>query len=62
MEFSGRQALRPSLRHPSTTDRGPDAKTPLDGRGFPSTPFYTGVPWFLPLVSLWCGLSDRMAR
>ena len=58
MEYCGRQALRPSLRHPSTTDRGPDAKTPLEGRGF----LHTGVPWFLPLVSLWCGLSDRLAR
>ena len=62
MENSGRQALRPLLRRPSTTCRDPDAKRPLDGRDFPSMPFYTSTPWFLRLVSLWYRLSDRMAR
>ena len=40
----------------------PDAATPLDNRAFPSMPFYTGAPWFLPLVSLWYRFRDRMAR
>ena len=69
MENSDRQALRslpfgpPSaMLEAPTTDRDPDAKTPLDGRDFPSMPFYTGTPWFLPLVSLWYRLKDRMAR
>jgi len=31
-------------------------------RDFPTMPFYTGAPWFLPLVGRWRRLSDRMAR
>ncbi|MFQ5784840.1 MAG: NAD(P)/FAD-dependent oxidoreductase [Alphaproteobacteria bacterium] len=39
-----------------------DAGTPLIDGAFPTLPFYTGKPWFLPLVSIWYRLQDRMAR
>ena len=33
--------------------------TGLDGRAFPTRPFYTGNPWFLPLIVQWYGHKDR---
>lgn len=40
----------------------PAAATAFDGRPFPTRPFYTGKPWFLPLVIAWYRLRDRLAR
>ena len=40
----------------------PAAATAFDGRPFPTRPFYTGRPWFLPLVIAWYNLRDRLAR
>ncbi|MCZ6844370.1 MAG: FAD-binding oxidoreductase [Alphaproteobacteria bacterium] len=40
----------------------PAAATAFDGRPFPTRPFYTGKPWFLPLVIAWYNLRDRLAR
>ncbi|MGE0094184.1 MAG: NAD(P)/FAD-dependent oxidoreductase [Alphaproteobacteria bacterium] len=37
----------------------PDSGSALDGRGFPTRPFYTGNPWFLPLVIKWYGHKDK---
>ena len=34
----------------------------LDGRHFPTLPFYDGRPWFLPLVGEWLRLRDRIDR
>jgi glycine/D-amino acid oxidase-like deaminating enzyme len=39
-----------------------EAGTPLFGGPFPTMPFYTGVPWFLPIVSAWYHLRDRTDR
>jgi len=38
-----------------------DAATALDGRPFPSLPFYSGDPWFLPLVATYYHALDRLA-
>jgi len=35
---------------------------PFDGDRFPTKPFYTGHPWFLPLVASWYALRDRLDR
>lgn len=35
------------------------AATGLDGRTFPTRPFYTGNPWFLPLIIQWYAHKDR---
>ena len=40
----------------------PAAATAFDGRPFPTRPFYTGNPWFLPLVMGWYSLVDRLSR
>ena len=40
----------------------PAGATAFDGRPFPTRPFYTGNPWFLPLVMGWYNLRDRLAR
>lgn len=37
-------------------------KTSLDGLTFPTRPFYTGTPWFLPAVLRWHSLMDRLGR
>ena len=37
----------------------PEAGTPFDGRPFPTKPFYTGRPWFLPLAVAWHKRKDR---
>lgn len=34
----------------------------FDGRPFPTRPFYTGNPWFLPLVMGYYNIKDRLAR
>ena len=39
----------------------PDAATPFTDTRFPSLPFYTGTPWFLPAISLYYRLCDRFA-
>ena len=39
-----------------------DAATPFTDTRFPSLPFYGGTPWFLPAVSLYYRLCDRLAR
>lgn len=40
----------------------PEAATPLEGLEFPTRPFYTGNPWFLPLVAFTYRWADRLAR
>ena len=40
----------------------PQGSCAFDGRPFPTRPFYTGNPWFLPLVMGWYNLRDRLAR
>ena len=37
----------------------PDAATPFDGQPFPTRPFYTGTPWFLPLIVGYFNHMDR---
>ena len=37
----------------------PDAESVFDGRPFPTWPFYTGRPWFLPLAVAWNKRKDR---
>jgi len=37
----------------------PDARTPFDGLTFPTKPFYTGHPWFLPLIVGYFNHMDR---
>ncbi len=39
-----------------------DGKTALDGLEFPTRPFYTGKPWFLPAVLRWQSFMDRLGR
>ncbi len=34
----------------------------FDGLPFPTKPFYDGTPWFLPVVSQYYGLRDRIDR
>ena len=34
----------------------------FDGREFPTVPFYSGTPWFLPLVGTWYRTRDWMDR
>lgn len=34
----------------------------FDGLPFPTRPFYSGNPWFLPIVGSWYRLSDTIAR
>ena len=36
-----------------------EAGSAFDGRPFPSKPFYTGRPWFLPLAVAWNKRKDR---
>lgn len=38
----------------------PEGATALDGRHFPSMPFYRGRPWFLSAVALWYRLLDKL--
>jgi glycine/D-amino acid oxidase-like deaminating enzyme len=38
----------------------PDGATALDGLAFPTRPFYTGRPWFLPAAILGYRLRDRL--
>ena len=37
----------------------PEAKSAFDGRPFPTKPFYTGRPWFMPLAVAWHKRKDR---
>ena len=37
----------------------PEAACVFDGRPFPTWPFYTGRPWFLPLAVAWNKRKDR---
>ena len=53
-------AAKPSVPRCGTHQRQTAARTPRH-RSTAAT-FYTGVPWFLPLVSLWYRFRDRMAR
>jgi glycine/D-amino acid oxidase-like deaminating enzyme len=39
----------------------PEGKTIFAERGFPTAPFYSGNPWFVPLVMKWYGWQDRWA-
>ena len=39
----------------------PEGKTVFAERGFPTAPFYSGNPWFVPLVMKWYGWQDRWA-
>ncbi|MEM0990433.1 MAG: FAD-binding oxidoreductase [Pseudomonadota bacterium] len=34
---------------------------PLAGLDWPTVPFHSGKPWFLPFVGLWYGLKDRLS-
>jgi glycine/D-amino acid oxidase-like deaminating enzyme len=38
----------------------PEGATALDGRQFPTMPFYRGRPWFLTGVALWYRLLDKL--
>ena len=38
----------------------PEGATPFDGRGFPTRPFYTGHPWFMPAMMAYYDLKDRI--
>ena len=38
-----------------------EGKTVFAERAFPTVPFYTGNPWFVPQVMKWYGLQDRWA-
>lgn len=38
----------------------PQGATALDELSFPTKPFYTGSPWFLPAVLRWHSLMDRI--
>ncbi|WP_166416904.1 NAD(P)/FAD-dependent oxidoreductase [Cochlodiniinecator piscidefendens] len=40
----------------------PKGKTALDGLSFPTKPFYTGTPWFLPAILRWNSVMDRFGR
>ncbi len=40
----------------------PEPTCPFDSRPFPTKPFYTGTPWFLPFVGEYFRLRDRMDR
>ena len=37
----------------------PAARSAFDGRPFPTWPFYTGRPWFLPIAVAWNKRKDR---
>ena len=37
-----------------------EGRTAFDGLGFPTLPFYTGTPWFLPLAALAYRIKDRL--
>ena len=37
-------------------------KFALDDLPFPTRPFYSGDPWFLPIVGNWYKLRDRIER
>ena len=39
-----------------------NAKFALDDLPFPTRPFYSGDPWFLPIVGNWYKLRDRIER
>ena len=40
-----------------------EGRTAFDGLGFPTRPFYTGKPWFLPATVAWYRWRDaRDAR
>ena len=41
---------------------GQGVETPLFDAGFPTLPLYGGTPWFLPFVSMYYHLQDRLAR
>jgi hypothetical protein len=34
----------------------------FDGQEFPTRPFYSGVPWFLPMVGSWYRFRDWLDR
>ncbi len=40
----------------------PEGVTPLDNLEFVTRPFYTGNPWFLPIVLRWHNLMDRLTH
>lgn len=37
----------------------PESGSVFDGQPFPTKPFYTGRPWFLPLAVTWNKRKDR---
>jgi hypothetical protein len=39
-----------------------EGATALDEVSFPTRPFYTGRPWFLPLAIAYYGLRDKVGR
>ena len=39
-----------------------NAATAFDDLPFPTMPFYSGTPWFLPIVGSWYRLKDRLDR
>jgi glycine/D-amino acid oxidase-like deaminating enzyme len=41
---------------------GADARTGFARPDFPTSPLYTGTPWFMPPLTLWYDARDRMAR
>jgi hypothetical protein len=39
----------------------PDGRFAYDGIAAAAIPLYTGRPWFLPALALWCRFQDRRA-
>lgn len=60
MGYSGHGAHMANLMGSIVADQilGRDTPNPLAGLSWPAIPFYSGKPWFLPLVGLWFGFLD----
>jgi glycine/D-amino acid oxidase-like deaminating enzyme len=53
MPYLGRKVALKMLGHP-------DGVTAFDDVPLPTVPFYSGKPWFLPLMTAWFRAKDRM--
>ena len=63
MGYSGHGAQMSTLVGAALADMamGRDDTNPLADLDWPTVPFYSGRPWFLPLVGLWFALKDRLS-
>jgi hypothetical protein len=41
-------------------DQEENGRTAFDGLPFPTKPFYSGNPWFMPVVLNWHRMADRL--